>query len=134
MKQILSSVFIFALLITGCSDKENNMPEGMPKDFNFIVQFGPQLKNEINTFKDTVTKDLISDGTVTASVSFTDKEMNTIYQKMKDINKMAPKKLVPDNTSCRQIPHGEGKWKIQLNGETQILNWNGEYCECPRNF
>jgi hypothetical protein len=127
-----------ALLITGCSDntdlgtnieKENNMPDEIPKDFNFTVQFGHRFKNEINTFKDSVTKDLISDGTATTSIFLTNEEISAIYKKMKDINIMAPKKLVPDKTNCMQTPHGEDKWEIQLNGETKTLYWNGEYCE-----
>ena len=37
-----------------------NIPEEMPNDFNFSIQFGVQKKNEINTFEGTVTKDLIA--------------------------------------------------------------------------
>jgi hypothetical protein len=141
MKRMFLSLFIMALLATGCSfytdlndmsentKEENNMPDEMPKDFNFIVQFGHQFKNEINTFEDSVTKDLIADGTATISIFLTKEEMSAIYEKMKDINIMAPKKLVPDKTNCMQTPHGEDKWEIRLNGETKTHYWNGEYCE-----
>lgn len=141
MKQIFLSVFTIALLLTGCNEKENNipekvlsnldlennMPEGMPNDFDFSVQFGG--KNEINTFENFVIKDLISEGTASTEIILTQEEMEKIYQKMREINILEPKELIPENTSCIQMPYGEDKWKIKLNGETQTLYWNGKYCE-----
>ena len=129
MKQIFLSVFIMALLVTGCNEKENNMPEEMPSDFDFLVQFGVQSKNEINTFDNIVIKDLIAEGTASTEISFTKEEMKKIYQKMREINIMEPKELIPEKINCMQTPYGEDKWKVKLNGETQTLYWNGEYCE-----
>jgi hypothetical protein len=89
----------------------------MPSDFDFLVQFGVQSKNEINTFDNIVIKDLIAEGTALTETSFTEEEMKKIYQKMREINIMESKELVPEKTNCMQTPYGEDKWKIKLNGE-----------------
>lgn len=143
MKKKFMSVFTIALLLTGCNEKENNllvdvlsdvnlennMPEEMPNDFDFLVQFGFQSKNEINTFENIVIKDLIAEGTVSTEISFTQEEKKKIYQKMREINIMEPKELIPEETNCVQTPYGEDKWKVKLNGETQTLYRTGKYCE-----
>lgn len=43
----------------------NKMPIEMPSDFDFKVQFGVGKNNEIYSFTDSVTKDLIANGTKT---------------------------------------------------------------------
>ncbi|WP_226670317.1 hypothetical protein [Metabacillus litoralis] len=129
MKQIFLLVFILALLVTGCNEKENNMPEEMPSDFDFLIQSGVQSKNEINTFENIVIKDLIVEGTASTESSFSEEEMKKIYQKMREINIMEPKGLMPEKANCMQTPYEEDKWKIKLNGETQTIYLNGEYYE-----
>lgn len=129
MKQIFLPVFIIVLFASSCNEKENNMPKEMPSDFNFLVQFGVQSKNEINTFENIVIKDLIEEGTVSTEISFTEEEMKKIYQKMREINILDPEELKPEKTNCVQTPYEEDKWKIELNNETNTLYWTGEYCE-----
>lgn len=114
------------------SSAPESMPKNMPDDFNFSVQFGVEKKNEINTFKGTVTKDLIEDGTATAEIIFTDEEMNEIYEEMKGVNILETKKFIPeplDGTVCMQQPHGEDIWEITIKGETITHSYSEEYCE-----
>jgi hypothetical protein len=118
---------VIAIIIAGCVKKES-MPSEMPNDFHFIVQFGVESKNEINTFEDTVTKDLVADGTITRKIPLTKKELKQVYEKMKEINIAEPKKLEPKRKSCQQIPYGEDKWNIQFNGDTISLYLSEEYC------
>jgi len=108
------------------------MPREMPNDFDFSVRFGVLCRNEINTFTDTVTKDLIADGTATAQLTFTANELARIYQKMREINILAPKQLVPEQTTCTQTPHGEDRWEIRVNGKIKTIFWSGMYCETTR--
>lgn len=129
MKGIFFVFSIVVFLITGCNEKEMNMPEEMPDDFDFLVQFGVGSKNEINTFNNMVTKDLITEGTISTEIRLTKEEMQTIYLKMREIKIMEPKELVPKRPSCMQIPYREDKWEIRVKGETQKLYWSGEYCE-----
>lgn len=127
------------LILSGCGndipsehidlESKNNMPEKIPSDFEFSVQFGIQSKNEINTFKNFVRKDLIVDGTARTEIFFTQEEMERIYQKMREINIMESKELIPDKSSCMQTPYGEDKWRIQLNDEIITFHWSGEFCD-----
>src|SRR5690625_5495728 len=70
------------------------MPEQMPEDFGFSVQYGVGQKNEIDTFNGVVIKDLVEDGTAKADITFTDKEMSEIYEKMKAINVLEEKNFI----------------------------------------
>lgn len=147
MKKILF-LLLFTSILNACSqlNKVSNevdafhsneptvqtLPKDMPNDFGFSIQFGFGKNNEINTFENTVTKDLISDGTATANVTLTDKEMNEIYKKMKEVNIVEMKKFIPepiDGTICTQEPHEEDEWKITINGETITHSVSGAYCE-----
>lgn len=145
MKKIL--LFIFSILaLCAChpvntedvsvSNKASvpvqSMPEAMPEDFGFSVQFGIGKKNEINTFTGQVIKDLIEDGTATVDLPLLDKEMSEIYRKMKAINIFTEKEFVPspvNGTMCVQQPHEEDEWKITIDGETISHSISGEYCE-----
>ncbi|GAA0343737.1 hypothetical protein GCM10008967_37730 [Bacillus carboniphilus] len=120
-------VAILIITITGCT--KNNMPNEMPDDFAFLVKFGVGSKNEINTFDQTVTKDLIMDGTVTENIPLTKEELQDIYEKMKKVNVLEPKQLEPKKVRCMQDPHGNDHWKIKLNGETIIFHVSEVYCK-----
>ncbi len=104
------------------------MPVEMPSDFDFIVEFGVLKKNVITTYEDTVTKDLISDGTATTNLIFTTEEMESIYREMKDMNITETKNLVP-KTNCAKEPFSEDNWEITINGEVITHAVSGKYCE-----
>ena len=137
MKQI-SYVILFSLtlFILGCESEStlkedsnfNTMPMEMPSDFDFIVEFGVLKKNVFNTYEETVTKDLITDGTATTNLTFTAEEMESIYQEMKNVNIIETKNLVPV-TNCAQEPFSEDEWEITINGEVITHVISGQYCE-----
>ncbi|MCM3627531.1 hypothetical protein M3194_09140 [Paenibacillus glycanilyticus] len=134
MIRILVVISVAFLFLAGCSqEKEIQMPERMPEDFNFSVSFGygDINKNEINTYNDTVTKDLITKGTATADLTFSDDELQTIYNKMKGINIMGEKQF-PVQKSCSQTPSNIDSWKVTVNGETKSLAWTNEYCDMTK--
>ncbi|MEO4052620.1 lipoprotein [Solibacillus sp. CAU 1738] len=145
MKKIIFFI-VFTFILSSCNqlNKESNEVEvlhsdenistvlNMPHDFGFIIQFGVGKKNEINTFENTVTKDLISDGTATANVALTDKELNNIYEKMKEINIEESKNFIPkpiNGSICVMEPHEEDEWEITINGETITHSISGAYCD-----
>ena len=127
MKRIsfILGLLLFSIVLIGCQDETNsttqNMPENMPSDFNFSIQFGVQKKNEINTFKGIVTKDLVVDGTTTTELIITEEEMKDIYKKMKEMNITETKDFTPKSLfgkRCTLEPYGEDEWEILINGET----------------
>ncbi len=136
MKRLCILLAVLLLIMTGCgaetdSKESNSMPKEMPDMFDFIVRFGygDVNKNEINTYQDTVTKDLVTKGTATANITLTMEEMHSIYGKMREINIMGTKELAPANMNCSQVPYSEDSWKITINGETKTFTWSDENCE-----
>lgn len=124
-------LFIFAFFLSGCglnNDTKDVMPDEMPSDFGFSVKFGVGKKNEIDTFEGKITKDLVDDGTTTINLPLTIEEKAKIYEKMKTINIISMKDLVP-KTECMTKPYSEDEWKITINGETITTSISGAYCE-----
>ncbi|AQQ53088.1 hypothetical protein [Planococcus lenghuensis] len=144
MKLIVLSLLL--LLLIGCGTTEGTMnepetepadepaetitamPAEMPEDFDFSIRYGITSKNEVDTFDDTVTKDLITNGTASADIKLSDEEMKLVYEKMQKINAMAPKELVPD-AGCIHTPHEVDIWKIQALGEIITHEVSQKYCE-----
>jgi len=111
------------------SQSESNiMPENTPEDFNFSINFGIGMKNEINTFEGTFTKDLITVGTVTTDITFTEEEMDLIYAEMREINIADAKQFIPETIDCEMEPYGEDEWNILIDGETIRHSVSETYC------
>ncbi|GAB2671768.1 hypothetical protein ACFQWB_13315 [Paenibacillus thermoaerophilus] len=133
MKPFFLVPLFFALLAAGCTvpsveGGRPSLPEKMPPDFAFSLEFGINGRNAVNTFDHTVTKDLIAGGVVTANIALTTEELEQIYERMRKINIADSKKLIPDRKTCLQTPHGTDKWNIRINGNTITHQWSGEYC------
>lgn len=136
-------LLLAALVIAGCSTNKDaqpapeqpevlgEMPEEMPADFDFLVRYGygEVNKNEINTYQDTVVKDLIMNGTATADIMLTEDEMRSIYERMRAIHIMGKLELVPLKQGCAVVPYQEDSWRITVNGFTRNWSWSGENCE-----
>lgn len=143
---ILIALLAMMQLLTGCGERVNSglppptndkterwvMPDAMPSEFDFSVKFGygEVNKNEVNTYNDTVTKDLIVKGTTSANLVLTADEMASIYTKMKaiDIMDIDIEPYKPGNTRCEQVPYGEDTWRITIDGMTRELSWTDRYC------
>ncbi len=81
MKKALLLLVISSLLliITGCADVAKS-------DFNFTFKYGITARNILDTFHGTFTKDMISAPSITIDLPLSDKEMDSIYQKMVEID------------------------------------------------
>lgn len=152
MKWVFSITYLL-VIVTGCSansdtgtnsnfeheqkmvvEERSDMPQEMPDDFDFIVSFGygEHTKNEIDTFEDTVTKDLIINGSATANLIFTLDEMQSIYEKMREINIMDMKGLAPNELNCSQVPYNEDTWEISVDGKSNTLTWSDKHCDISK--
>ena len=72
----------FGVFLLSCSDI--NAP-GTERDFNIRLRYGILARNELNTFGDTFTKDLVLDGTVTVPFYLPQPDLNNIEAKMDQI-------------------------------------------------
>lgn len=124
------------MLLAGCNgtieeSSTTKMPEVKPDQFNFSVSFGygDVNKNEINTFNNTVTKDLVTKGTATANLTLTNEEMIDIYNRMREIDVLRELDLDNSDSSCSSTPVNEDHWEIQVNGEQRTFDWSSEKCD-----
>jgi hypothetical protein len=80
---VLGLFCLFAFLFVSCSDI--NSP-GSERDFNVRLRYGVLARNELNTFRNTFTKDLILDGTVTIPFHLLQASLDSIAAKMNQID------------------------------------------------
>ena len=85
---IITIAILFTVTFAGCGGSQK-LPAEMPKDFGFILRYGVDGKNILNTFEQTYTKDLIMKGTISVKLSFTVPEMKKLYDTMMSIRIMS---------------------------------------------
>lgn len=132
MKKIIAAILFFSLF--GCSNElmierepEIIYPEVMPEDFNFRLDYDTYSKQVIDTFTDTVVKDLVVDGQIETTISLSDDEMQNIYEEMVELNVLAELDLNRDR-NCLSEPESISIWSIQMNDELVGYYYSG-YCD-----
>lgn len=142
MKRVIAMIHYMILLLlpvliftSGCENtddmasSENVYPQEMPNDFNFRVTYGTYGKNQVDTFNDTIVKDLVTDGTIEATIPLTESDMNEIYKQMIEMDIMGELVLEEDE-DCMVEPPSYTEWTIQMDGETQHFSYE-DFCDFP---
>ncbi|MEK5036801.1 hypothetical protein [Sporosarcina sp. FSL K6-3457] len=110
------------LMLGACSSTV--YPKEMPDDFDFSVEYGVGGKRKVDTFTDTVVKDLVMDGVVEVSIALTDEEMQDIYRKMVAVDMMGELDFESDgNAHCATEPEIRTEWIIHLNGDLNTIQY-----------
>ena len=123
-------IVLVIMLLGGCSNEFDNTHKEMPADFDFSLKYGVYGKEEVNTFQDFIVKDLVEDGTVQASLTLSEQDMNDIYNEMMILNIMDELELKKED-GCEFEPPTLSVWEIHMNGETKKFSYKG-YCETPK--
>lgn len=123
-KSIFLTVILSIIILAGCSTStaQTQMPSEMPDDFNFSVNYGVQGKRKVDTFTNSIIKDLVEDGTIEASLTLSNEEMKDIYRKMVEMNIMGELNLDKIKI-CHSEPEIWTEWTIQANGETKSIQY-----------
>lgn len=123
---VIFVAFIFFLSACSSNEEGRNLPEEMPEDFNFILKYGYEARDILNTYENTYTKNMIMNDDETIEMVLSDEEMKAIYDKMKatDILNSA------ENASEFQCvdPHEENILHLTLDGEVYQREWITSYC------
>jgi hypothetical protein len=117
---LLSSVL---LVFAGCAGDDTQEVE-----FNLIFRYGVTGANVLDTFQGTFTKDMISEAPITIDFSLTAEEMESIYQKMLEIDFFDyPDEFevaVPEGELARMVlPYSSYYFKIQHSSGIKELTW-----------
>jgi hypothetical protein len=119
------ALLFLALLSLSCTDS------GLPpesRDFNLTLRYGIGAKNELNTFQNTYTKDLILDGTVTTPFVLSDAELEQIKGEMIEIEFFSyPDTFVAasnDTVVGFVTPHSTYDFEVKYNSSIKRLHWD----------
>lgn len=113
-------------MVTGCAGAATAQKSG----FNFIFKYGVMARNELNTFQDKFTKDMISDPSVTIDLVLTTAEMDSINQKMVDIDFFSYldefKVEVTGDIIGMVTPYSSYYFKVEYASGIKELSWEDE--------
>ncbi len=121
---IASLVLVVSLLgMAGCVT-----PPPSESNFNLIFKYGVMARNELDTFKETYTKDMIGDPSITVNLSLSKEELDRIHQKMVEIDFFSyPDEFsvsVPAGGSFGMVtPHSSYYFKVEHDAEIKELRW-----------
>ncbi len=127
-KFLLVGIVVIVLAIAGfvvfkqLNTPPKNPPAGNQTNFNIIFKYGVGAKNELNTFNQTYTKDMVMDPPITINLKLSDSELMGIYQKINDL------KLFDESTEPEEnimvTPCSSYYLKVQINSEQKELSWD----------
>lgn len=83
MKKIVIAIVIIALgIVAFIVSRDKEATDG----FNLIFRYGVWAKNELNTFKQTFTKDMVNKRSITIKMKLSDEELVGIHQKLNEVD------------------------------------------------
>lgn len=97
-------------------------------NFNFVFKYGVESsnigpRNILDTFKQTYTKDMVTDPPITTNLTLSLNELKQIYQKMLDIGFFQyPNNFVGSGVSV--IPHESYYLKVKYGSSIKELSWD----------
>ncbi|MBU9719966.1 MULTISPECIES: hypothetical protein [Bacillaceae] len=117
-------VFLLLMMVifSACNTTKEALPAEKPEDFAFSLKYGITAANEINTYDNTYTKDLVEDGTATTELVLSDEELETIYEKFRSADVLA----LPEEkggSACME-PYNRYELTMTANGEDYQLSWD----------
>ena len=100
-------------------------------NFNLIFRYGVMSKNILDTFQGTFSKDMVRDPSITIDLSLSQEEMDSIYQKMVEIDFFnypdefkVP--VPPDGLVQIVTPYSSYYFRVKYGSEIKELRWKDE--------
>lgn len=120
MMLLISVMFVFS----ACKTSGNELQEEMPDDFAFSLKYGVTAANEINSYKDSFTKDLVMDGTETTALVLSEEELETFYHVFRESDVLN----LPDEAGGQpcQSPYNHYELEMTADREEVDLTWDTE--------
>ncbi|MHC5036090.1 MAG: hypothetical protein ACYTHM_02140 [Planctomycetota bacterium] len=105
-------------------------PKKAPGDFDFILKYGVEARNEIDSFEGTVVKDLVV-GTAETKLKLDEEEMARIFEKIQAVDIFSyprqfkpPYKDNPDPDKGVEVePHEEYYFMVRFQGKEKEIVW-----------
>ncbi len=120
MRKIYFGLFLSVLLVA-CSTNPQSSGEAFGIDFKF--GYGPN-DNELNTFDDTYTKDMVVDDPITVSLILSEDQIASIQAKVEELNVFTEPVVDPNGVSVIMAPCIHYSLEVQMAGSTQSAEWS----------
>ncbi len=120
-----------ALLGLSCAD-QGVEPPSADRRFNLDLKYGIGARNELNTFANTFTKDLIQAGTASTPLVLTAAELDSIEAHLMSIGIFAyPDTLLPPESGAlvTVTPAPTYIVRLALDGKEKIVFWNDAHLQ-----
>ena len=124
------------MLTTSCGQPEKDTPSeigGTPAEdtsnFNFVFKYGVTLRNKLDTFNGTYTKDMVLAPSITINLRLTGEELNQILVKMNEINFFNYPDVfeVPPGELTQVVtPYTKYYFKVRYGSDTKEIRWDDE--------
>lgn len=127
-KSLLIAVVVIVLSIAGfavfkqSNTPSQNPPVGSPTSFNLIFKYGVGAKNELNTFDQTYTKDMIMNPPVTIKFKLSDSDLAGIYQKISDLKLFDISQ--PTKGNMMVTPCSSYYLKVEIDSSEKEMSWS----------
>ncbi|MCG7343421.1 membrane lipoprotein lipid attachment site-containing protein [Sporosarcina sp. ACRSL] len=110
------------LVLSACNSTSEVLRKEKPNDFAFSLKYGVRALNELNTYDNTYTKDLVEDGTETTDMVLSNEEIEVIYEKFRsaDVLSLPEEKGGPPCTA----PYYRYELSMTVDGEEYYLKWD----------
>lgn len=118
-------IFVSFFLFKRNSISPQVSPTNTPTTFNLIFRYGVGAKNELNTFNNTFTKDMIVESPLTVNFQLTNDELDSMYQKINEL-KLFDKNEEKTDGNMRVTPCSSYYLKVQIDSTQKELSW--DYC------
>ncbi|CAG9621503.1 hypothetical protein [Sutcliffiella rhizosphaerae] len=127
--RLFINCMILTVLISACSslEKKEVFPEVMPDDFSFILKYGFEARDILNTIDHTYTKNMVLDEDITIDLELSNEEIEAIYMKIKEIDLLASADKASD-VSCVD-PYERNEITLTINGEVYERKWITSKCD-----
>jgi hypothetical protein len=128
MKKALLIIAVLTLVavlsgMTGCEKQTSGEP-----GFNLIFKYGVTAKNELDTFKGTYTKDMVTDPSFTVELRLSQEEMSRIHQKMVEIDFFSYPEtfrvtVPPGELTGTVTPFSSYYFSVEYDSQIKKLSW-----------
>ena len=108
--------------LIGYNSLSHNTPAGGPTNFNLVFKYGVGAKNELNTFEQTYTRDMVKDPPVTIKFKLSDSDLAGINQKISDLKLFDISQ--PTDGNMMVTPCSGYSLKVQIGSDEKEMSWS----------
>ena len=121
---LLILILAISLAVYLSTQKPSDDNFNLADDFNLVLKYGVGAKNELNTFDETFTKDLVLNPPVTTILVLTSQEKMQILQKIDEMAFFGFPESFPINPHAWITPQMDYYIKVQNGSQIKEITWN----------